>query len=120
MLLLIDLFLSFGLQRVAGFIGRIYHRVFGYPKFVKNVAPLLGMDTMSNGVLIGKLAPPSNDWKYKLKRNKGTRLSLIARAEDGYGNITEIFEMPLPHVTRELNVPVNGRGARGMSWTYAS
>lgn len=57
---------------------------------------------------MGKLAPlnAGADIKYKVgERLPGAVLSLVSVNQEG--NVkTEIFEMPLPHVTRELNIPM--------------
>lgn len=63
---------------------------------------------------MGRLAPAGSRTAYRLGKLAGHRISLVEKKDEG-GIPTLTFEMPLPHVTRELNVPnEKGRGASSM------
>jgi hypothetical protein len=61
---------------------------------------------------LGRLAPERSRTKYDLGKKEGFALSMVEKRLDDAGVPTIVFEMPLPHVTRELNVPnAKGKGA---------
>jgi hypothetical protein len=82
---------------------------------VRAAARKAGVVVDSEAGFMGKLAPRNagEDIKYEVgKRLPGASMSLVSVNVEGDSR-TEIYEMPLPHVTRELNIPMKVNPATG-------
>lgn len=100
----------FGFRRCASLSARLYHRLYGHEAY-REVTGILGVETIDVPAGFGgpwsfstvgrpsMIDPPYRD------RRHGVRLQRIQQNHDEFGRQCEIFEMPLPHVVNELNVP---------------
>lgn len=79
----------------------------------QQVARSLGITIDSQAGRLGRLAPTKSTTQYKVgEKVSGPRISLVQTGQDTDGRPIMVAEMPLPHVTRELNVPnEKGKGA---------